>query len=523
VSQEQRLLKHASRMAIVTLLCRASGYLRDKALFSVIGAGFLNDAYRTANRIPNAFRGLFAEGTLHAAFVPTFSQLIGRDPENAEARELFRGLLAVLLLVVGAVVAVGIVASPWLVRLFAAGFAEVPGKLGTTVLMNRIMFPYLLLISLAALLQAVLNSHEKFLLAASTPLFFNVTVAGVAWAVVPRVENPALVLSGAVLVGGALQFGVQLPAVRRLGFSVRPLWSCFRSVRVRQVLLLMLPGIPVLGINQLNQLISNRFASFIDGGVSFTYGAYRVTELVFGAVVVQMTTVLLPLLSKELREDPEQASTTLLRTVTLVSFVTLPTAVVMAVLSRPIIGLLFGGGLFSPADVAITGATLTAYAFSLVGTGHVKVMASAFFAQRNTRTPMWGSLVALIVFTLVCWRLVGPYGTPGLGWANTIAMICFGGFLTVLYHRRYGLAGAALSSVLAAVARQAIASAAVAAGLVNVRWWLAGIDHTSLSGGLRLAAVLLPAMVLYVVVVTLLGGREPASLLATLRSRGDDG
>ncbi len=211
-----------------------------------------------------------------------------------------------------------------------------------------------------------------------------------------------------------------------------------RNPRVGQVLLLMLPGIPVLGINQINQLISNRFASFIDGGVSYTYGAYRVTELVFGlgggpddhraaAVAFEGTP-----------RGSVPGSTTLLNTVSLVSFVTLPAAVVMAVLAQPIIGVLFGGGRFSPEDVAMTGATLGAYALSLVGTGHVKVMASAFFAQKNTTTPMWGSLVALVIFTAGCWWMVGPLGTPGLGWANTIAMASFGLFLTVLYARRYG-------------------------------------------------------------------------------------
>jgi putative peptidoglycan lipid II flippase len=504
-------------MAVVTLFCRISGYLRDKALFSVMGAGFLYDAYRTANRIPNAFRGLFAEGTLHAAFVPTLSQLVGRGDRGEEAKELFRGLLAVMLLIVGGVVAVGILASPWLVRLYAEGFAEVPGKLATTVLMNRIMFPYLLLVSVAALFQAVLNSHERFLLSASTPMFFNLVVAGAAWGLVPRVDNPAPVLAGAVLIGGFLQAAVQAPAVRRVGFAIRPLWGAVRSPRVHQVLLLMLPGIPVLGINQINQLISNRFASFIDGGVSYTYGAYRVTELVFGAVVVQMTTVLLPLLSKELREDPEQAPKTLLNTVSLVSFVTLPTAVVMAVLARPIIGLLFGGGRFDPADVAATGATLVAYAFSLVGTGHVKVMASAFFAQKNTVTPMWGSLVALIVFTAGCWWLVGPLGIPGLGWANTIAMGCFGLFLTVLYGRRYGLGGSDAAKAVVAVARQAVVGAFVAVALVRLRPWLGEIDHTSLDAALRLTLVLVPTVLVYVGGVTLLGGRELRTLIGTFK------
>jgi putative peptidoglycan lipid II flippase len=517
VSQEERVVHHAARMAVVTLFCRVSGYLRDKALFSVIGAGHLYDMYRTANRIPNAFRGLFAEGTLHAAFVPTLSQLTGREGDRREAVELFRGLLAVLLLVVGLVVAVGIFVSPWLVRLYAEGFSATSGKLETTVLMNRIMFPYLLLISLAALLQAVLNSHEKFLLAASTPMFYNLTIAGTAWFILPHFENPAPVLSIAVLVGGLFQFAVQAPAVRRLGFTLRPLWNGISSPQVKAVLLLMLPGIPVLGINQINQLVSNRFASFIDSGVSYTYGAYRVTELVFGAVVVQLTTVLLPLLSRELRSDPERAPRTLLGTVTLVSYVTLPAAAVMAVLSRPLIGLLFGGGRFDAVDVSITGATLAAYAFSLVGTGHVKVMATAFFAQKNTRTPMWGSLVALIIFTVACAILVGPWATVGLGLANTVAMACFAVFLTILYAKRYGLSAAQPAKALAGVGRQLVATAVVAGGLYYASPWLATIEHTSLDGAFRLAAVLVPAAALYVGIVALLGGRELALLVSAFK------
>jgi len=522
MSQEQRLVKHASRMAVVTLFCRISGYLRDKALFSVLGAGFFYDAYRTANRIPNAFRGLFAEGTLHAAFVPMLSQLVERHGDREEAKELFRGLLAVLLLIVGIVVAVGILVSPWLVRLYAEGFVDVPGKMAVTVLMNRIMFPYLLLISLAALFQAVLNSHERFLLSASTPMFFNLVVAGVAWGVVPRVDNPAPVLAGAVVIGGFLQALVQAPAVRRLGFAVSPLWRAIRSPRVGQVLLLMLPGIPVLGINQINQLISNRFASFIEGGVSYTYGAYRVTELVFGLVVVQITTVLLPLLSKEVGEEPRHASKTLLGAVGLVTFVTLPSAVVLAVLARPIIGVLFGGGRFSPEAVAVTGATLAAYAFSLVGTGHVKVMASAFFAQKNTKTPMWGSLVALVIFTAGCWWMVGSMGTPGLGWANTIAMACFGVFLTILYGQRYGFDGSAVASTVFSVIRQIAAAAVIGLGLWQTRPWLAGIDHTNIDGMLRLAAVLVPAGLIYVAGVTVLGGTELKTLFATFKGSGDE-
>jgi putative peptidoglycan lipid II flippase len=282
----------------------------------------------------------------------------------------------------------------------------------------------------------------------------------------------------------------------------------------------MLPGIPVLGINQLNQLVSNRFASYLgEGGVNFPYYAYRVTELAFGAVVVQLTTVLLPLLSRELKDNPERAPRTLLNTITLVSFVTLPTATVLAVVSRPIIGLLFGGGEFRPADVTITGATLTAYAFSLVGVAHAKVLASAFFAQKDTRAPMWGSLVSLTVFAIGCWLIVDSLGAPGLGWANTVAMAGYASFLTGLYSRKYGFGTVKLAPVLVAVGRQFFASAAVGIGLTQTLPWLTGIDYTSAGAAVKLAVVLIPAGIVYLALVSVLGGREFLEVREALKGR----
>ena len=283
--------------------------------------------------------------------------------------------------------------------------------------------------------------------------------------------------------------------------------------------MLMLPGIPVLGINQINQLISNRFASFIDSGVSYTYGAYRVTELVFGAIVVQLTTVLLPVLSRELRLDPGRRRGTLVGTITLVSFVTLPAATVMAVLAQPIIGLLFGGGRFRSQDVAVTGVTLTAYAFSLVGTGHVKVMASAFFAQKNTRTPMWGSLMALIVFTGACaaGRALRDRGS-GMG-----------------EHHRHGLFRSVPDGALCAGDTAFRGSAAATS---RPRWlarwsrrrcWRAGCtrcgrgSERSITPRSTVRSVLrrcwLPLESVYVGVVTLLGGREMRLLASALERR----
>ncbi len=293
-----------------------------------------------------------------------------------------------------------------------------------------------------------------------------------------------------MLVGGFLQFAVQAPAVRTLGFSLRPLWSGFANPQVKAVLLLMLPGIPVLGINQINQLVSNRFASFIDSGVSYTYGAYRVTELVFGAIVVQLTTVLLPLLSRELRQDPEHAPRTLVGTITLVSFVTLPAAVVMAVLSRPVIGLLFGGGRFDPVDVRVTGATLDRIRLfpgrhrPRQGHGH-----RVFCAEEHPHTDVGEPGCSDHLHGDLC-RMVGPWGTVGLGWANTVAMACFGLFLTVLYGLRYGFRDAGRARARLRSAGSSHCGCRDGGGPRFAQPWLASIDHTSLDGARRLVGLL---------------------------------
>ncbi len=521
MSRQEEVLHHATRMAAVTFVSRLTGYVRDKALAWVLGAEALNDAFRTAFRIPNAFRALLAEGALHAAFVPTLARLQDEGDDGREARELVSGLAAAMLLAVALVVGLGVALSPWLVRLYAPGFVDAPDKFAVTVLMNRLMFPYLGLISMAALCQAILNSRDRFLLPAATPILFNLAIAGGAWWVAGQSGDAPLVLSASVIVGGVLQFAIQLPAVAALRFRLRPLWRAVTSPTVVQVLTLMVPGIAVLGINQLNQFVTNRFASYLGtGAITASFYAYRVTELMYGGIVVQLSTVLLPVLSRELRDRPEAAPATLLDTVRLVSFITLPTATVLVVASRPLTGLLFGGGLFDPAAVSLTGATLAAYAFSLVGLAHAKVMASSFFAQRNTRAPMWVSAVSLVVFTLGSWLLVGPMGVPGLGLANTVAMVAYAVLLTVFYVRRYGLGEIGVGPTVVAVGRQLLASAVIGLGVWSLRGWLAGVVETGLAEALRVGAVLGGAAAGYVAFVIVLGGREPATLVAAVARRG---
>ncbi len=519
MSAGRGMLHHASRMAAVTVVSRITGYLRDKALAQVFGAGVFYDAFLAAFRIPNTFRALLAEGALHAAFIPSLSRAVGADERSSEqARDLVRAMLATLILLVSAVVCVGILASPWLIRAFAPGFEQTPGKITLAVSLNRLMFPYLLFVSLAALCQGVLNTHDRFVLPAVTPIFLNLSLVGAAWLAASHTDRPAPVLAGGVLVGGFLQFAVQAVAVRRLGYSLRPAWRHALDPEVRTVLLLMLPGIGVLGVNQVNQFVSTLFASFTgNGGVTYTYNAYRITELVFGVVVVQLTTVLLPTLSRDLISDREGARQTLRRTLALVSFVTLPSAVVLALLAHPIVALLFGGGRYGAEDVGVTAATLNAYAFGLVGLAVAKVMANAFFAHRDTRTPMIGSLVSMAFFVTGCSLLALRFGTPGIGWANTLSTTAFAIFLVTLYARRHGFG--VVGPLLGRSARQVVAAGATAGLLLAARPHLAWVSHTELRAAGAVAATLAAAAVIYLGVLRVLGGDEPRMMLDLLRRR----
>ncbi len=503
-------------MAAVTLVSRVTGYLRDKVLAYVLGAGQVYDAFLVAFTIPNTFRALLAEGALHAAFIPSLARLVEKEGREGEARELVRSMVASLMVILAVVVGLGILASPWLVRLFAEGFTRHPGQLELAVWMNRLMFPYLALISLAALCQGVLNTHDRFLLPAMTPILLNLSIVAGGVLLAHRAGAPRWVLPVAVLAGGGLQFLVQAVALPRLGYSLVPVRARLFDARVRQVLLLMLPGIPVLGIQQLNQLVSRRFASLTgDGGVTFTYNAYRITELVFGVVVVQITTVLLPALSRHVGEDPEKARRTLREALALVGFVTLPSLAVLVVASRPIVGLLFGGGRYTPAQVAVTGETLRAYAFGLAGLAVAKVLASAFYARKDTRTPMWGSFVTLGVFTGLCAVLAPRLGPPGIGWANATAVTAYGAFLVGAYAWRHGFG--ASGELLLSLGRQAAAAAVAGWALWRGVELIGVVEHTSLGGALRLGAVLLPAAAGYVVLVRILGGKEPGLLAAVFR------
>jgi putative peptidoglycan lipid II flippase len=506
MSTKKRLLTATGGMAAVTLASRISGLARDKVVAFLLGAGSVADAFYTAFRIPNMFRQLLAEGALHAAFIPTLAELKATG-EAGRARAFVRAMTSLLLLALPVIVALGIFAAPWLVHLFAAKFASNPAKFDLTVRLTRLMFPYLGLISLAALAQGVLNASDRFLLPAATPIGLNLCiVAGTVTAVTVAGGRPEWMAAG-VLAGGFTQFAMQWVACGRVGLPLLPGLGAFTSPEVRRVLVKMTPTVTTLGIYPLTLMLANRFAASVgEGAVTCVYNASRANELVYGVVIVQLTTAVLPMLSAQRQASELAARDTLAFALRLLSAVAIPSTVFSAVLATPMIGALFGGGKYTAADVAMAAAALLVYSIGMPFLGLTKLLASASFAWNDTRSPVIASAVNLGVFFALGLVLTGPLGVRGVAGASVGGQVA--NSLVLLWldgrHRRLPRLG----EVLPAVARHLVA----AGGLGLVAFYLNRLApvplHTSIRSLAQLGAHAVVAGAAYLVLLVLLGADE---------------
>ncbi|HVN76454.1 MAG TPA: murein biosynthesis integral membrane protein MurJ [Thermoanaerobaculaceae bacterium] len=459
MSTKRRLLTATGGMAVVTLTSRISGLIRDKVVAYLLGAGLVADAFYTAFRIPNMFRQLLAEGALHAAFIPTLAELKASGDES-RARSFVRAMTSLLLLALPVIVAVGIFAAPWLVHLFAAKFETNPAKFALTVRLTRLMFPYLGLISLAALAQGVLNASDRFLLPASTPIGLNLCiVAGTVTAVVVLGGRPAWMAAG-VVVGGFSQFAVQWLACGRAGLPLLPGCGILTIPEIRTVLAKMAPTITTLGIYPLTVLLSTRFASEVgEGAVTCLYNASRLNELVYGVVIVQLTTAVLPMLAAEKLASEAAARGTLGFAMRVLSAVALPSTAFSIVLATALAGAFFGGGKYGVSAVHTTAAALVMYSIGMPFLGLTKLLASASFAWNDTRSPVIASVVNLVVFFALGVALTAPFGVRGVAAATSGGQLANAGTLLWLdgKHRRLPR----FLDVLPAVARHLAAAAAL--------------------------------------------------------------
>ncbi len=446
-------------------MSRVTGLLRESVMARLFGAGMIYDAFMLGFRIPNLTRDLFAEGALSSAFVPIFTEYLTTRSKQDAAR-LVNLVGTALIVIVGALCALGVVFAPVLVHLLAPGYAAEPQKFALAVTMTRVMFPFLLLVALAALVMGVLNSSHIFGVPALASTFFNLGSVGFGILLgivlgpslhLTRIEGMAI----GVVLGGSLQLAWQMPSLYRLGYRPRPLfhWSDPGMVRI---LRLMVPAILGNAAVQINVMVNTNFASNIsdpvtgiNGPVSWLGYAFRFMQLPLGLFGVAMASATLPSISRSAAEGRlDEFRQTLSHSLGMVFLLTLPSSIGLVVLGRSIIGAIYQGGHFHLYDTEQTARALSCYAIGLTGYAAIKVLSPAFYALGDARTPMLVSLASILVNYAVASTMIRLAGLGHAGLALSTSAVALFGFLIlfgILRHRLGGIYGRKLGSQLAKV------------------------------------------------------------------------
>jgi putative peptidoglycan lipid II flippase len=491
MSERKGILKAAGILGSATMLSRIMGMVRDMVTSRLFGAGMATDAFFAAFQIPNLLRRFFAEGALTAAFVPTFSETLVQEGEE-QARELANLCFTLLTIVIGLVTLVGIVFSPQIVRLMFPGFGSLPGKFELTVLLNRVMFPYLFFISLVALCMGILNTLRHFFTPAISTVFLNIAMIVCALILRPFYQYPVTALTVGVLVGGVIQLSLQLPVLWRMGYPLRPRFG-FNHAKLKKIALLMLPATLGVGVYYLNITVGNILASLLpQGSVSYLYYAQRLFEFPQGVFTVSVAQAVLPTMSRQAAEgDLGAMKDSLNYGVRLTLFITIPSLVGLLVCAEPLMALLFMGGEFDHAMALQSAKALIYYSLGLSCVALVRVLAPAFYALQDTKTPVATAFIAFLLNLGLSLWLMGPLLHGGLALASSLSALANMTLLCWLLWRKVGFLGGRriVRTALTALAASLPAGAAAwwATGLVD--WSQAGQKLVK-AGGLSLAVLL---------------------------------
>jgi putative peptidoglycan lipid II flippase len=422
MSTNKSIVQSASIIAFATLCSRLLGFIRDIVIARLFGIYVYAQAFVVAFKIPNLFRDLVGEGATNAAFVPVFSQYSVKHTKE-EFWELANVVLNLLLVIVAAITLLGIIFSPLLVRLIAPGFVSDPHKLAITIRLNRIIFPYILLISLAAYSMGILNSLKHFSVPAFAPCLLNISIIVFALMFGEGIKG----LATGILVGGVLQLTVQIPVLYKKGFRLK-LFRRFRHPAAKTIGLLMLPRLFSSAIYQLNNFVDSIFGSlaFIvgEGGVAALYFAYRLILFPIGIFSNALSQAILPTFSVQAVQDNHQdLKHTLSFGLRAIFFVMLPASVGFMVLAGTIVRVLFEHGKFDFYSTRMTADALFFYSIGLFAYGATKILQSCFFALKDTVTPAKVSFLALIVNIILNSILMFPMKLGGLALATSISGI----------------------------------------------------------------------------------------------------
>jgi putative peptidoglycan lipid II flippase len=400
IKETRIMFRSTSVVGTMTLLSRIMGLVRDIFFARLFGAFPIMDAFFVAFRIPNSFRRFFAEGAFSRAFIPVLSEYKeNKDPiEVQDLLDRTAGTLGLILLLI---TIAGVIAAPILILIFAPGFfndqaIEAVNRYDLAVAMLRFTFPYLLFISLAAFAGAILNTNRQFWATAFTPVILNVVLIIASGWLAPNASSPGMVLAIAVFVAGLLQLVFLLPFLQHIKQLPKPIWG-WQDSGVRRVIKLMIPSIIGSSAAQMNLLFNTLIASFLAAGsISWIYYSDRLLEFPVGVFGVALSTVVLPSLSaKRAARNEDQFKSTVQWGVRMSLLLSIPAATGLCVLSGPLVATIFLGGNFNTQDLYMTQYSLMAYAYGLIGLMLVLILASAFYARQNTKTPVKFGLITM--------------------------------------------------------------------------------------------------------------------------------
>ena len=433
--KKMNLLKVLATVSGMTFISRVLGFVRDALIARVFGAGLATDAFVVAFKLPNLLRRLFAEGAFSQAFVPILAEYKNKRG-TTETRLLIDHVAGVLAITLFVVSAIGVLAAPAIIYVTAPGFVASPDKYAVAVDMLRVTFPYILFISLTAFAGGILNTYSRFSVPAFTPVLLNLSFIGFALWAAPYFDPPVIALAWAVVAGGVLQLGFQLPFLARL--SLLPRFRPKLDDGVRRVMRQMGPAVFGVSIGQLSVVINTIFASFlVTGSVSWLYYADRLMEFPTGMLGVALGTILLPSLSKHHAGNSTEAYSKLLDWgLRITLLLAVPAAVALAFLAVPLVTTLFQYGAFSAEDTFATRDAVVGYSIGLVGLILVKVLAPAFYARQDIRTPVKIAVVTLVATQLLNAALIIPLRHAGLALATSVGACLNAGLLFTLLRRR---------------------------------------------------------------------------------------
>ena len=500
------LLRALATVSGMTLLSRILGFVRDFVIARAFGAGMMTDAFFVAFRLPNLLRRMFAEGAFSQAFVPILAEYKNRQGEAA-ARTLIDRTATLLALVVAVVALLGIVAAPLIIYVSAPGFSADADKFALTVELTRITFPYILFMALVALAGGILNTWSRFAIPAFTPVLLNLSFIGMALFAAPWFDPPVLALAWAVFLGGVLQLALQLRPLHRIGMLPRFDLN-LHDPGVRRILKLMAPALLGVSVSQISLLINTIFASFLQSGsVSWLYYADRLMEFPAGLLGVALGTILLPSLARLHADQRQEEFSSLLDWgLRLTLLLTLPAALALMLLAVPLVATLFNYGAVSATDVLATRQALVAYSVGLSGLILVKVLAPAFYARQDIKTPVKIALITLAATQAMNLAFIVPLKHAGLALSIGLAS-CLNAALLYRGLRRRGV-----YQPQAGWTRFLVRLLVALAVMGIVLWFAAGADQLWVEQGgfariLRLAGVVAAGAIAYFATLFALGFR----------------